>query len=276
MIKFNYDNIPRELKELKRWVLWKLRDTDKGKTTKVPINAMNGYGAKSNDPETWTSFEMAMKNVEFYNCTGLGFMLGNGYFGVDIDHAIDEKELIEEFVQGLDSYTEISQSGTGIHIICKGVLPVGARRKGNIEMYDNARFFALTGNLYDKGHKYTIEDRTSEIKSLWGKYLDDTPKQVDSNAYVYRKEQNSNRNATTISSLSDNEIIDKIQQSKNGNLFNLLYCGQWEGLYPSQSEADMAFCSILAFWCARDENQIDRIFRTSKLMREKWDKSMVQ
>ena len=112
-MKFNYDKIPEELKSLKRWVLWKLKKIDNGKTTKIPINAKNGYGAKSNDSDTWTSFEEAYKMSNYFECEGLGFMLGNGYFGVDIDHALDNEQLIEEFANTLKSYTEISQSGEG-------------------------------------------------------------------------------------------------------------------------------------------------------------------
>ena len=268
MLSFKYDSIPSEMKKLKRWVLWKLIKNDKGKTTKVPVNAKNGYGAKSNDPETWVSFEEAIEKVEYFNCSGLGFMLGNGYFGIDIDHQLENKDLISEFVDTLKSYTEISQSGEGIHIICKGVLPVGNRRKGNIEMYDNARFFAMTGNLY--GTFNEIADRTEEAKKLWSKYLDDVKPNVPSSAYIYKKPE-PNRQIGTMSQLNDEEIITKAKESQNGNLFTCLYYGQWEGLYPSQSEADMSFCSMLAFWCARDEVQMDRIFRSSKLYREKWD-----
>ena len=120
---FNYDKIPNEMKKLNRWVLWKLKKNDNGKTTKIPINAKTGYGAKSNDDSTWVSFDEALNKIEYFNCNGLGFMLGNGYFGIDIDHALDDKELIDEFVETLKSYTERSQSGEGIHIICKGILP---------------------------------------------------------------------------------------------------------------------------------------------------------
>ena len=153
----NYNNIPNEMKQLKRWVLWKIKVDEKGKTTKIPINANNGYGAKTNDSSTWVSFNEALSKVDFYNCKGIGFMLGNGYFGVDIDNAIEDKELIEEFVKALNSYTEVSQSGKGIHIICKGVLPLGARRKGNIEMYDNARF---------KLHRLKVEDLINDYEQL--------------------------------------------------------------------------------------------------------------
>lgn len=268
--RFDYKNIPSELKSLKRWVLWKLRDIGDGKTTKIPINAKNGYGAKSNDSDTWSTFEEALSKIDYYNCNGIGFMLGNGYFGVDIDHAISKVDLINEFVDKLKSYTEVSQSGEGIHIICKGVLPKGARRKGNIEMYDNSRFFALTGNLYNGLRNEKIEDRTNEVKELWEKYLNNNKGNVPPSAYVFTKAEEP-KVKTTISSLSDEEVITKATESKSGSLFTCLYYGQWEGLYPSQSEADMSLCSILAFWCSRDESQMDRIFRTSKLYREKWD-----
>lgn len=259
---YDYSKVPKELKELNRWVLWKLKPNEKGKMTKIPVNAKNGYGAKSNDPDTWSSFEDALKNVEHYNCKGLGFMLGNGYFGVDIDHQLENKELIDEFVKSLNSYTEISQSGEGIHIICKGVLPVGSRRKNNIEMYDSARFFALTGNAITDVE--SIEDRTEEIKPLYHKYLGNNNNQE----YVFTNVDYRNNSYNV---LTDEEVLIKAQESSNGNLFSCLYYGQWEGLYDSQSQADLAFCSLLAFWCSKNESQMDRIFRSSKLNRSKWD-----
>lgn len=250
MIKFNYDKIPQALKEQKRWCLWK-----KVKDTKVPINAKNGYGAKTNDENTWVEFDEALSKIEYYNCDGLGFMLGNGFVGVDIDHEIENKELIDEFINTIDSYTEISQSGNGIHIIAKGVLPKGARRKGNIEMYDSVRYFAMTGNCL----KNNLRDATDDLETLWKKYV-----------YTEQEETRifeANENEI----LSDDDVIQKALASQSGNLVNCLYYGQWEGLYPSQSEADMAFCSILAFWCNRNPKQIDRIFRNSRLYRPKWD-----
>lgn len=268
-MKFSYDKVPYEIKQLKRWVLWKIRKLDNGKTTKVPINANNGYGAKSNDDSTWTTFDDAIKKVDFYNCEGLGFMLGNGYFGIDIDHALEDKQLIEEFMGKLRSYTEKSQSGEGIHIICKGVLPIGNRRKGNIEMYDSARFFAMTGDVLNA---FTIEERTEEVKELWEKYLN--PKSIeDKGGYVFRKEDTMQKSLSNINgkSLTNEEVIQKAMESKNSSLFSCLYYGQWEGIYPSQSEADLAFCSLLAFWCGKNELQMDSIFRSSKLYRDKWD-----
>ena len=256
----NYAEVPQEMKELKRWVLWK-KVTRDGKNTKLPIDAHNGKGAKSNDDTTWSTFQDACDGLEEYDCDGLGFMLGGGYFGVDIDHALDNKPLIDEFVNALDSYTEISQSGQGIHIICKGVLPQGQRRKGNIEMYDNVRFFAMTGNIYE-GH-CALHDRTQEIKALHEKYLQPS--------YTFQKESKEERRVTLLP--NDEEVISKALSSKNNIIFSSLYYGQWEGAYTSQSDADLALCSFLAFWTNKDATQMDRIFRKSKLYRQKWDEN---
>lgn len=267
-MRFSYSKIPTELKEMNRWVLWKIGTTDKGKKTKMPINAKTGSYAKSNDNTTWCDFNTAKRNCDVFNCDGLGFMLGNGVFGVDLDFhdTTDERTFEkhkEEFITTLQSYTEYSQSGKGIHIICKGVLPIGNRRKGDIEMYDNARFFALTGDVVDGTEDFEMCDRTSEIATLHEKYLQEKTAQ-----YTFRNEYNNNYG---IKLLSDREVLDKAMQSKNGNLFNLLYNGSWEGVYPSQSEADASLCMMLAFWSNKDKAQMDRIFRRSNLYRKKWD-----
>lgn len=263
----NYIQVPQEMKNETRWVLWKKVDRD-GKATKIPLNAITGNGAKSNDSTTWATYEQACQGLKKFKVDGLGFMLGGGYFGVDIDHALDNGELIDEFVSQLRSYTEISQSGEGIHIICKGILPQGQRRKGNIEMYDNVRFLALTGNIY-KGYT-EIAERTEEIKILHAKYLQPQPQ---ASKVVFKKE-NPNEEEELINTNvqnSDDELLQKALASKNSILFSSLWYGQWEGMYSSQSNADLALCSFLAFWTNKDPSQMDRMFRKSKLYREKWD-----
>ena len=244
-----YEKIPEELKRLKQWVCWS--------GDKLPKNPYTGGNAQSNNPETWADFGTACDAVDKYHFNGVGFMFAPPYFGVDMDDCIDNQELVDEFVESLQSYTEYSTSGTGIHIICKGSLPEGSRRKGKIEMYENRRYFIMTGNVYDE--KYLdIVDCTEKIKVLHQKYLyTPTPKVLP-------------REVERIT-MSDQEIIDKARSCKTGSLFQLLYSGSWEGLYTSQSEADIAFCNHLAFWTQKDEAQMDRIFRSSGLYREKWD-----
>lgn len=244
------ENIPEELKSLEQWVCWVGSD-------KIPKSPKSGSNAKSNDPKTWGTFKQAVKACDTYGFDGLGFMFANGYFGVDLDHCIDKVDFCDEFVETLQSYAEISKSGSGLHIICKGELPDGARRKGGVEMYQNGRYFICTGNLYNEAYR-EVKDCTEAIKVLHSKYLPTvTPKAEP-------------RQVVEID-LDDAEIIDKARSCKSGYLFNMLYQGNWQGVYSSQSEADLALCNQLAFWTGRNEIQMDRIFRSSGLYRKKWE-----
>lgn len=246
------ENIPQELKDVPQWVCWVKED-------KVPRNPHTGGNAQSNNQDTWGSFQEAVSACMKYNFEGIGFMFANGYFGVDLDHCIDNVDFCDEFVETLQSYAEISKSNNGIHIICKGTLPKGARKKGGVEMYDKGRYFICTGNIYNVSYN-TIVDCTETIKVLHAKYLPSSaPKIADRKSFQQI-------------SLDDQEVVNKAKSCKTGNLFQMLYDGNWEGLYASQSEADLALCNQLAFWTQKNAGQMDRIFRASGLMRDKWNK----
>ena len=246
------ENIPAELKALDNWVCWQSQD-------KIPKSPINGKNAQSNNPKTWGTFAQAVKACETFGFDGLGFMFDekSGYFGVDLDHCIDNVDFCDEFVETLQSYAEVSKSGSGIHIICKGKLPDGARRKGGVEMYSKGRYFICTGKIYNSAYK-SVKDCTETIKVLHNKYLPSAVPKAE-----IRRE--------VIVDLDDQEVIDKARACKTGALFSMLYAGNWEGVYPSQSEADMALCNQLAFWTGRNAGQMDRLFRSSGLMRKKWD-----
>ncbi|MCR2045512.1 phage/plasmid primase, P4 family [Anaerosalibacter massiliensis] len=258
-----YENIPQELKKLNQWVCWKAEERN-GKITKTPINPMTGGYAQSNNPSTWTDFYTAVRISE--NFSGIGFMLGNGIFGIDLDDMDDEIEkfengdennVISEFIHSLGSYAEYSPSGKGIHILCKGKLPPGGRRKGQFEFYENGRFFTMTGNIASE--YIEIVDCTETVKYLHSKYIG-----------IQNQSLNTKRETRPLD-LDESQIIDIALKSKQGQAFSTLYNGFWEGLYPSQSEADLAFANMLAFWTSRDFNKMDSIFRKSGLYRPKWD-----
>jgi len=255
-----FEKIPEELKKLDRWVCWRIEERN-GQKTKVPINPLTGGRAMSNNPATWGTFYDA---IERKDVKGIGFMFnGDGIVGVDIDNCRNPvtgeiEDFAKDIINTIDSYTEISQSGKGIHIICNGKLPDGKRRKGQVEMYETGRFFIMTGNVIDDAHT-DIEDRTEELAVVHRKYLSDTKRAKTAN-YV-----------ETVLNLDEDEILQKAMSAKNGNLFSQLYAGNWKGFYKSQSEADMAFCNMLAFWCNRDYTMMDRIFRKSGMYRDKWD-----
>ena len=231
---------------------------------KIPIDPKTGNTAKSNDSGTWGTYQQAKLLMEQdKSISGLGFMFSHSpYVGIDIDHCIVDgkmSKLALNIVYEFQSYTEISPSGTGIHIICKGKLPGAGRKNSNLglEMYDSGRYFTVTENVL-KGYTM-IGERQQEIDELYQKHFS-TKKYETSKQQILQP----------AICLDDNKIIDMAGRSKDGSKFLDLYSGNWQGYYKSQSEADIAFCNMLAFWTGRDFDQMDRIFRASGLMREKW------
>lgn len=264
-----YESIPQELKNLPNWICWKAvpkpRPDDPEHIGKIPINPRTGGNAQSNNPDTWTDFDTAVRASEQYS--GIGFMFGNSpFFGVDVDKVEpDIREfldggvgIVSEFIHALRSYAELSPSGKGIHIICRGELPKGARHRGNVEMYDSGRFFTVTGN--NIGEYTAVEDCTEAIKPLHEKYLGGT-----------RSEPAQRIVQTAPLPCSVSEVLEAASRAKNGSRFQALYAGNFAE-YTSQSEADMALCNMLAFWTGRNAALMDEIFRNSGLMRDKWDR----
>ena len=293
----NYLQIPQEMKDTKRWVCYKTEERD-GEVTKIPMNAISGGYAKTDDNSTWTSFKIALRGCVKYGFVGLGFMLGEGYFGVDLDNHVDKKtgqkpfatndefeEFAREFIDQLNSYTEYSHSLEGIHIICKGSLPEGARKRKGVEMYDWRRFFTMTGKVINN---VPVAERSKEVLPLWEKYLN-APQEEQKAAFKpknievegVRTETGGIKfvevERTTVeyapSQLADSELVDRIRNSQQGVTFMALYNGDMSAYSNDHSAADMAFCKILAFWTGNDAEQMDRIFRSSALMRPKWDRS---
>ena len=260
----NYYSIPYELRSLSHWVC--------GLEDKTPINPYTGRYADVSNPNTWGTFDIALKALRKYNYNYIGFVFGNDdeYFGVDLDDCMDNQVFVSEFVNTLQSYVEISSSGDGIHIICKGKLPAGARKHGSVEMYSEGRYFICTGNVYN--NKYNkIVDCTESIKPLFEKYM---PNNVCSGVKTDKTvtaEGNKQVTITGFMHVDDDRLIKLASSSKNGGKFLSLFKGSWNYYYKSQSEADLAFCNLLAYWTGRNEKQMDRIFRRSGLMRPKWD-----
>jgi hypothetical protein len=160
--------IPAAMRALPRWVVWRY-EPRKEKPTKVPYNGRTATRAASNDPQTWCTFEQALDALATGRWSGIGFMLGDGFVGIDLDKCRNpETGDIDpgtgQVIRDLNSYTEVSPSGCGIHIIAKGSLPDGRRRQGNIEMYDAARYFTITGKVY--GDYREIAERQSEIEAV--------------------------------------------------------------------------------------------------------------
>jgi putative DNA primase/helicase len=142
-------NVPEELRRRRQWVVWKLerRGND---LTKVPYIAGGVGNASSTDSETWRTFEEALEAHNSGRYDGLGFVFSSGdpFAGVDLDNCRDPEtgdleEWAQEIVEALDSYTEASPSGKGVHIIVRGKAP--NKKRGRVEAYSSERFFTMTG-----------------------------------------------------------------------------------------------------------------------------------
>jgi hypothetical protein len=257
-----FSQIPQELKDRPQWICWKkvMRD---GKEVKIPVNPRTGGQAAVDKPATYASYDMAIAAANKNGNAGIGFVftVGDPYVGVDLDFCIEDGVVHSQATEVLklfNSYAEKSQSGRGLHIFIKGKLPPGGRRKGKLEMYDSGRFFVMTGAHLD-GTPTSIENRQTELEGF--------------HARVFGKPQDHPKPAAPSPSLTmaDSEIVGKARSAKNGVKFDQLYRGDWQGAsFPSQSEADLAFCSMVAFY-TQDPEEIDRIYRASGLYRQKWD-----
>lgn len=258
----NNSTIPEILRKINNWVCWKYEQRD-GKLTKVPKHPATGKNAKSDDPDTWTGYEIAVENKIYFD--GIGFMLQPekiDLVGIDIDHCLNGSlsPFATEIVTAVNSYTEVTPSGEGLRIFALGALPPKKRKKADFEVYTSRRFLSVTGNHYP-GTPLTIERREAEITTLHQKIFGDQPEETRAPAAIQPV------------SLGDIELLNVILQSKQAPKFTKLWAGKWTGDYSSQSEADLALCSILAFYTGNDETRIDNLFRQSGLWRDKWDKS---
>ena len=259
------------MKDLEQWVCWRseVRGRD-GKKTKVPYSPRSGLHARSDDPDTWATLAEAeaAAHKDDYHGTGFVFTARDPFCGVDIDSCVDPETAqteawAKEIVEELDSYTEFSPSGTGLHVLVRAKLPPGGNRKGRVEIYDRGRFFTVTRRrLPDTSRR--IEDRQEEIEALHARLFPPEQKQAPA------KEPATNGDAA-YEGPADAEVLRRAMGSRSGERFARLWSGDRSG-YTSDSEADLALCSMLAFWVGPDQERIASLFARSGLNREKWDR----
>ena len=241
--------IPEELRTSPSWVLWKKEHRDE-KPTKVLYQASRRR-ADSTAPSTWTTFEDAVEAFEhddFFDGVGFVFHPDNPYCGADIDDVTEDEA--RHWIEQFDSYTELSPSGNGFHIICKAKVPKGTNRDEG-ELYSSGRFFTMTGNVVRDAPVREAQEAADEFYR-----------------FLRRGDQESTP-AASVSTLTDAEVVRLAENAKNGAEFSVVYRGG--GQFKSGSERDLSLASRLAFW-TQDEAQIERIMRGSGCVREKWSK----
>jgi putative DNA primase/helicase len=273
------DRIPSELKARPQWVLWRGEDridqqTGEVKLNKIPIDPQTLYNADTTAPLTWGTFtqcvaalpvaleEWEAHDPSGYRGGGLGFVFADTdpFCGIDLDGCVDPTTgtimaWAQAHVDRLASYTEITPSGTGLHTLVEGTLPPRGRKRRQVEMYSYARFFTMTGR-HVAGTPRGIEVRQDALTTFHAAIFGQPTK------------AHPRKPAATVT-LADATLLAQAKAASNGARFASLLAGDCTG-YPSQSEADLSLCVRLAFW-TQDPAQIDRLFRQSALMREKWD-----
>lgn len=270
----NFINIPAELKNDCSFCVWKM-EKGKGKNsrlTKIPYNPSTGGKAQSNNADTFSPFATAMKTYAMGGYDGIGIRVSSGIGAIDIDHCIREDGSLNDVAASIlgifkDAYFERSPSGTGLRGFFrvdpdfnfdKTIYYINNRQHG-LEVYlpcATNRFVTVTGNQYRKGIVP----------------LDMDALQMVLDTFMKRKSQVVNTHIEPCSYLTDEAVIEHAKASASGERFMDYYNGNWQKYFDNQSDADMGFISMLCFWCGCDEEQIDRIFRSSGMMRPKWDR----
>lgn len=253
-------NIPEEIKQLPQWVVWGV-DTSK---PKCPFNPATMRPAKAGDPVTWSDYETAASRVNAGRAGGVGFEFNdNGIYGIDLDKVLDNGILTpeaREIVAALDSYTEISPSGTGLHILVKADgVDLKANRKGFIEIYCKERYFTITGNLY--GEPKPIESRANELQTVYDRFL--KPKQTQPKPPPQMP-------------VNDAHLTGDSEYLEIGLQKDQVFIGLWSGSRPNGNESadDQALLNKLAYWCNANESLMHSSFLQSPHYAGKGDKHL--
>lgn len=256
-------SIPVELIAYPNWICWKFVERD-GKMTKMPVDPKTGRPAKANDSSTWAPFTVAARYAAAHDL-GIGFQFSDTpYVGIDLDWKTFEGEGLpyaaEAIIDLLKSYTELSPSKKGIHIIVEAELLEGYKSRATLEqgvgleVYGHGRMFTMTG---DVAFGDTVpQQRQEELNKLLRLLLS--------------KDEKEERVTQTATSEVGIEVLEFAL--KRDSSLSRLWNGDIASYGNDHSRADAALCMKLAFWLQGNAELMDEAFRMSALMRPKWDR----
>jgi CheY-like chemotaxis protein len=257
------ETIPAELKPLRRWVCWRWVRR-KGRWTKPPVDPRTGRLAKSTDPTTWGTFGEALAYLQAHpgRVDGIGFVLGDGFAGVDLDDCCDYQTGVIEpwalaIVHDLDTYAELSPTSTGVKALLQGDVPAGPKRSDHVEMYSAGRYFTVTGRRLPDSPT-TIEPRQEQLEALHRREMGGDGTQTAGTAKA---------DGPRAAASPDEELVRRIARGK----WESLWFGDTAAYGDDQSRADLALANRIAYFAGNDPARIDSLFRQSGLYRPKWD-----
>jgi putative DNA primase/helicase len=261
-----FEQVPERLRSLPQWICWRAEPhPSRRKPMKTPYNPMTGEKANIHDPETWGNFAAVVESYRIHYYDGIGLVLtqDDGIVGIDLDGCITDGQLstlAQEIVTLLDSYTEISPSGSGIRIFVTADLGDFAGRRGQgLELYNFNRYLSVTGD-HLPGTPLDVCSRYQELRSLYRKYLHapaTTPTHTAPEGMPATLEQ------------SDEVVLSRLFAGKLGELYRQIYHGVTTEVYGAgqgesdQSRADVLLFNGLAFYTYQDAVQMRRILLSS-------------
>lgn len=276
----------KQLQQEKRWCLWRREPDQKGRMTKVPYQP-NGRKARSNDPRTWSTFETVSSALPS-GYDGIGLFFSGDLCGIDVDGSHDggtdrnplEVDVLEMFG---GTYAELSPSGTGDHILFRadgkriphtdgGKLDPRYYLKNpsnGLEFYAGGmtnRFFTFTEKSISSGDLVT--DQTDTLLTFLDKYMQRPNRQRQTAPGGQERPPQ----PAQLGPIDIPQRLQKARSAADGAEFQRLYDqGDTSGYGGDHSTADLALCAKLAFWLNADPVLMDEAFRSSALMRDKWD-----
>lgn len=256
------------------WVLWKY-ETRNDKRTKVPYQ-INGKRASTTKASTWGNYYKVCavfegdKNEKSHRFDGIGVCFDGSFIGIDIDHCIldgCESDPAKDISSRLGTYTEYSPSLAGIHVLLVGdiELPKNKNTELGIEIYKKGRFFTFTGKKLPDSPQEMCEN-PEELRKLYAKYIYDDFEQAHLTSSPVEPPVVSQPAEMTVDA-----VMDRMEHSSKWDDIKSLLDGNLAAYSMDDSAADLALCNHLAYFTRRNAALIDKIFRTSKLFRPKWD-----
>jgi len=271
-----HNNIPTLLKQHPNWVAWGIRDAPL-KAPFNPTSLLSGRPtpAKAGIRETWGSYESAVECVRRGLAQGIGYEFDGRVCGIDLDHVINENGTLmpqaQDIVGKLNSYTEVSPSGTGLHIfVFAPDADITHHRKKNffLEIYSTGRYFTVTGNMYSENRD--IAFRASELQAVHDKYLlPPVPQRSALHSLNHTPISKSELNHTPISITET--ATDKWRFLHIGLRRDNVLAALWNGERRTTNESanDIALMNKLAYWCNADPDTMVRAFFSSPFFAQK-------
>lgn len=289
----NPDGIPAELKALPQWVCWRWyrkpdRQTGKRTWSKLPVNARTTRPAESDNPETWATFQEAWKRYDRQRdrYDGISFMITDPYTGVDLDEARDARTgdldpWAAELLAELGTYAEVSPTQTGVKALVKARKP-GKRCKapyagGEVEIYDHARFWTMTGHALP-GSPAEIPERQQALDAVYRRVFAERaksqagpePQRGNGRAGTRFKWEGFGGECPLPLTRAERKRWDCLRASKTGCI-RALWGGDISAYRDDDSRADQALVNFLYVLTNGDRARVEQLFGESPLgKRPKW------